>query len=102
MVHLTVKARVNPQPAGGGGHWLIENQNSYIYGTKCPIDLKSGCKFKFLSCLEVYLRKWINLDHEVALEGPFLPWVPQNLPRRIHFGVHLGVHDGPGGASGPW
>ena len=44
------------------------------------------------------LRKFINLDHEGALEGPFLPRVLQNLPRRIHFGVH----DGPGGSSGPW
>ena len=85
----------------GGAKWPTANQKRYISGTECPIDLKPGCKFKFLSCLEVYLRKLINLDHEGALEGPFLPRVIQNLPRRIHFGVHLGVHDGPGGSSGP-
>ena len=92
---LTLKRR-------GGAKWPAANLKRYISGTECPIDLKPGCKFKFLSCLEVYLRKLINLDHEGALEGPFLPRVLQNLPRRIHFGVHLGVHDGPGGSSGPW
>ena len=76
--------------------------NAYTSGTECRIDLKPGCKFFFLSCLKVYLKKLITLDHEGALEGPFLPRVLQNLPRRIHFGVHLGVHDGPGGSSGPW
>ena len=92
---------INPQKTGGGAKWPAANLKRYISGTECPIDLKPGCKFKFLSCLEVYLRKLINLDHEGALEGPFLPTVLQNLPRRIHFGVPLGVHEGPGGSSGP-
>ena len=36
----------------GGG----ENRNSYISGTKCPIDLKPDWKFKFVRCLEQMLR----------------------------------------------
>ena len=92
---------ISPQKPGGA-KWPAANLKRYISGTECPIDLKPGCKFKFLSCLEVYLRKLINLDHEGALEGLFLPRVPQNLPCRIHFWVHLGVHDGLGGSSGPW
>ena len=86
--------RLNPQKPGGA-KWPTANQNRYISGTECPIDLKPGCKFKFLCCLEVYLRKLINLDHEGPLEGPFLQRVPKNLPYRVHFGVHLGVHNGP-------
>ena len=92
----------NPGKTGGGPNGPQQFENIIISEAECPIDLKPGCKFKFLCCLEVYLRKLINLDHEGALEGPFLPRVLQNLPRRIHFGVHLGVHDGPGGSSGPW
>ena len=87
---------LNPQKTVGGAKWPAANLKRYISGTECPIDLKPGCKFKFLSCLEVYLRKLINLDHEGALEGPFLPRVLRNLPRR----VNLGVHNGPGGSPG--
>ena len=39
----------------GGGHWPIETQNSYISATDCPIDLKQGCKLKFVRCLQTYL-----------------------------------------------
>ena len=28
--------------------------------TECPFDLKPGCKFKFVHCLETYLRKFIS------------------------------------------
>ena len=38
------------------------NQKRYISGTECPIDFKPGCEFKFLCCLEAYLRKLIKLD----------------------------------------
>ena len=60
----------------GGAKWPTANQKRYISGTECPIDLKPGCKFKFLCCFEVYIRKLIHLDHEGALAGPFLPRVP--------------------------
>ena len=61
---------------GGGGRWPTANQKRFISGTKGPIDINLVYKFKFLCCLEVYLRKSINLDHEGALEGPFLQMVP--------------------------
>ena len=34
-----------------------------ISQTKCPIDLKPGCKFKFVRCLEKNLSVW-------AMKGP--------------------------------
>ena len=71
-----VNSNVNPQPAGGGGNWPIENQNSYISETKCPIDLNPGCKFEFVRCVKVYLKRLIILGHEGTLQGPFLPRVP--------------------------
>ena len=40
-------------------------------GTECPIDLKPGCKFKFVRWLETYLKKIISLGHEGTLRGPF-------------------------------
>ena len=46
--------------------------NAYTSGTECRIDLKPGCKFKFVVCLETYLKKLVSLDHEGTLEGPFL------------------------------
>ena len=30
-----------------------ENLNNYFSATECPIDLKPGCKFEFIRCLEV-------------------------------------------------
>ena len=48
---------------------------SYISGTECPIHLKLGCKFKFVHCLETYL-KINNLDHEGTLQDPILPRFP--------------------------
>ena len=47
-------------------------------GAECPIDLKPGCKFKFVLCLETYLKKLISLGHEGTLPGPFLPRVLRN------------------------
>ena len=67
-------------------------------GTKGRIDLEPGCKFKFVRCLETYVKILVSLDHEGTLEGPFLSRVPWNLPRRVHFGVHAG----PGGSLEPW
>ena len=65
-------------PLNRGGNWPIENKNSYISGTECPIDLKPGCKFKFVRCLETYLRTSPILGHEGTLQGPFLGRVPWN------------------------
>ena len=56
----------------------------------------------FVRCLETYLKKLISLGHEETLPGPFIPWVPRNLPRWVYVGVHLGVHEGPGGSPEPW
>ena len=49
-----------------------------IYGTECPINLNLDCKFKFVSCLVIYERKFIDLDHEETLEFPFSLRVPKN------------------------
>ena len=50
----------------------LENQNNYFSGTKCQIHHTPGCIFKCVRCLEIHLiRKFINLDHEGTLEGPF-------------------------------
>ena len=84
--------------------WFLRGKFWRILALKGPARVLRWSELVnfFLSCLKVYLKKLITLDHEGVLEGPFLPRVLQNLPRRIHFGVHLGVHDGPGGSSGPW
>ena len=74
----------------GGGNWLIENQNSYISGTDCPIDLKSGCKFKFVSCLETNLRTFTILGHEGTLQGPFFTKGPLKLASQGPFWGPLG------------
>ena len=44
---------VNPQSAGGEGgpNMPIENKKGYISATECLLDLKQGCKFKFVGCL---------------------------------------------------
>ena len=55
---------VNPQRVGG--NYPNENQKGYYFETKCRIDLKPGCIFKFFHCL----RKLSNLDHGVTQEGP--------------------------------
>ena len=44
-------------------------------GTKCPFDLKPGCKFKFVRCLESYLNELISLGHDGTLQDTFLPRV---------------------------
>ena len=40
-------------------------------GTKSRIDFKPGCKFKFVHCLETYLKKLMILGHEGTLQAPF-------------------------------
>ena len=45
-----------------------ENQKTYLSGTERQIDLKLGSKFKFVRCLQTYLRKWINMDHEKTVK----------------------------------
>ena len=59
---------VNPQKPGGA-KWPTANQKRYISGTEFPIDLKPGCKFKFLCYLETCLKKMIILGHEGTLQG---------------------------------
>ena len=66
--------------------------NAYTSGTECPIDLKPGCKFKFLRCLEDYLRKLIKSDHEGALEGPFFTKGPLKI---ASLGPFWGLFGGP-------
>ena len=78
-----------------GGKWPTANLNNYFSATECPIDLKPKCIFQFARCLEVYEKKWTNLDLGGALEGLLSARVPQNQPRRVNFRVHLGVHEGP-------
>ena len=58
---------VNPQRVGG--NYPNENQKGYYFETKCRIDLKPGCIFKFLCCLDVYVKEFIDTDLEGTLEG---------------------------------
>ena len=49
---------------GGGGQICPPvGKTLYTSGTKSPIDLKPGCKFKFVVCLETYLKKLVRSDH---------------------------------------
>ena len=44
----------NPNQAGGPGDKCpTANQNNYISGINCPIDLKPSCKYKFVHRPEV-------------------------------------------------
>ena len=49
----------------------------YFSGTKGRIDLKPGCKFKFVCCLETFVKKLVRLDHEGTLEGLFYQGSPE-------------------------
>ena len=52
-----VEPGVNPNQGGGGQICPPPlGKNLYISGTKSRIDLKPGCKFKFVVCLETYLN----------------------------------------------
>ena len=57
--HLTL---INAR--GGCNHPPL-SENCDCSGTECLIDLKPGFKFKFVHCLENYLRKLISLGHNV-------------------------------------
>ena len=64
--------------AGGGAIIILFRKFAIALGTESPIDLKPGCKFKFVRWLETYLKKLISLGHEGTLPGPFLPRVLRN------------------------
>ena len=80
---------------GGGAKLPTANLKDYFSATECPIDLKPSCIFKFVRCLEVYIKILVNLDLGGTLEGLLSARVPRNQPRRVHFRGHLGVHEGP-------
>ena len=63
---------INPKEMLEWGKWPAVFSKDYISATICPIYLKPGWKFKFVSCLEIQNRKLINL------EGPFSPKVSWN------------------------
>ena len=46
--------------------------NAYTSGTEYRIDLKPGCKFKFVVCLETYLKKIGSIGPMSVPDGPFL------------------------------
>ena len=54
----------------------IKNQIHFISGTECPIDLKPGCRFKFVPCLETYPKQLIIFGHSGTLQILFSPRVP--------------------------
>ena len=58
--------------------------NAYSSGTKGRIDLKPGCKFNFVRCLETYIKKFVSLDHEGTLEGLFCHWSPEKKIRGVN------------------
>ena len=78
VVFLSMSSSINPQTMGGGGNWPTRNLKCYISGTECWVDFKPGCQYKFSRCLKVYIKKMINLDLEVILEGLFWARVPWN------------------------
>ena len=43
-----MKDYLNPNQVGGGADLPLGWKNLYTPGTKSPIDLKPGCKFKFV------------------------------------------------------
>ena len=45
--------KFNPNPTGGGAYLPHKFSNAYSSGTESRIDLKPGCKFEFIRCLEV-------------------------------------------------
>ena len=61
------------QPMSGDATYLNPN---YRGGRNHHRDC-SG-KFKFVHCLETYLKRLISLGHEGTLSGPFLQRVPRN------------------------
>ena len=65
---------------GGGGKWPSANPNDNYSGTDCQINLKPSCIFKFVSCLEVYIKILIYLELEGTLEGHLLARVTQHQP----------------------
>ena len=58
-----IQKLLNPQNAGGWRGGGIENPKAHFSGTSCRIDLKPGCKYKFVRCLEIYVKKLVSLDH---------------------------------------
>ena len=61
----------------GGANMPQRFSNAYSSGTESRIDLKPGCKFKFVRCLETYVKKLVSFDHEGTLEGLFYQGSPE-------------------------
>ena len=59
--------QLNSQTAGAGGKWPRENPYSYISGTECQIDFKTGYEFKFVCCIEIFYTKG---PLKLAPQGP--------------------------------
>ena len=53
LTNPTTENFFNPNQVGGGAKWPAGNLKNYFSATGCPIDLKPGCKFEFIRCLEV-------------------------------------------------
>ena len=73
---VSVQRAINPNYGGGGRNHPPLSENRDCSETECPIDLKHGCKFKFVRSLETYIKKLITLGHDQPLLGTFLPRVP--------------------------
>ena len=58
---------------GGGNHPPLSETRNCSRTER----LKPGCKFKFVRCLETYLRKVISLGHGGTLPGLFIPKAPR-------------------------
>ena len=68
------------------------NQKDCFFGNECSICLKLGCKFQFIPCLEIYLRKFINLNHEGTLPGAlFLQGFPKISLKGSIWGLKISV-----------
>ena len=77
----------------------INNQNSYISRTECPIYFIPGCKFKFIRCLQTYLRKLIiHFGQWRDPTGPFFIKDPLKLASQDALGS-MTVQEGPLGQS---
>ena len=68
---ILTNLELNPNQVGGGQICPPVGKTLYTSGTKSPIDLKPGCKFKFVVCLETYLKKLVRSDHWGSLADLF-------------------------------
>ena len=70
--HTALQTTVNPNPRGGGGKSAIRLRNNIItVGTEWKMELRIGCKFKFVYWCEPKKKKLDQTDHLGTLADHF-------------------------------